>query len=143
MLHSLYILSLSCWYLCFPPLFSIAPFPDRRSNDGQLIITLPEETQEKDSFLDLFTGQAIGLKPVTITGLLVQCLSLFYKKKLVTRSEYVQTVDNMIKKVGKKMYLIWRKGVAGVWVLGGENGFFYFMTMYDFQSKRDQQKSFR
>lgn len=44
------------------------PFPVRRASNGQLVIPSPEETEEKDSFLDLFTRQAIGLKPSSTTG---------------------------------------------------------------------------
>lgn len=46
------------------------PFPLRRtSSDGLLIIPSPEDTEEKDNFPDLFMRLAIGLKPVTATGL--------------------------------------------------------------------------
>ena len=45
------------------------PLPIRRTNDGVLVIPTPEDTQETDSFCDLFFRQSIGLKPTTATGL--------------------------------------------------------------------------
>lgn len=48
--------------------FLSPPFPLCRLNNGSLTIPSPEETKENDSFLDLPTRQAIGLKPAPKTG---------------------------------------------------------------------------